>query len=167
MPIPVAANTENPLVTTENLEQTKEAVLNDVVTTENNPPTESSMESSDDAKQNNTENHVLTENNGDKTDWKKVMINSDDSLFEEMTKQMEKNHSSDKTDMTDITSLKSNRDQMESEGKLPDLIHYNKDAVTGLLLLGASVNHSMDDAVDKAIDGEINNEEILPVNAPK
>ena len=69
--------------------------------------------------------------------------------------------------MTDVTSLKSNRDQMESEGKLPDLIHYNKDAVTGLLLLGASVNHSMDDAVDKAIDAEINNEEILPVNAPK
>ena len=125
------------------------------------------MESSDDAKQNNTENHVLTENNGDKTDWKKLMTNSDDSLFKEMTKQMEKNHSSDKTDMTDVTSLKSNRDQMESEGKLPDLIHYNKDAVTGLLLLGASVNHSMDDAVDKAIDAEINNEEILPVNSPK
>ena len=83
-------DTENPLVTTENLEQTNEAVLNDVVTTENNPPTESSMESSDNAKQNNTENHILTENNGDKTYWKKLMINSDDSLFEEMTKQMVK-----------------------------------------------------------------------------
>ena len=39
--------------------------------------------------------------------------------------------------------------------------------VTGLLLLGASVSRSMDDTVDKAIDVNINYEEILPVNAPK
>ena len=142
-------------------------VSRDSINTENRPPTESSLESSDDANQNNTENHVHAENNGDKTDWEKLMINSDDSLFEEMTKQLEKDHSSDKSDVTETTTPKTNRDPTESEGKLPDLIHYSQDTVTRLLLLSASVNCSMDDTVDKAIDVEINNEEILPVNVPK
>ena len=34
-------------------------------------------------------------------------------------------------------------------------------------MLGASVNLSMDRALDMAIDTEVNNEEILAVNAPK
>ena len=160
-------NTENSPNITKTHEQISEMVSRDNVNTENHLPTESSLESSDDANQNNTENHVHAENNGDKTDWEKLVINSNDSLFEEMTKQWEKDHSSDKSDVTETTTPKTNRDPTESEGKLPDLIHYSQDAVTGLLLLGASVIHSMDNIVDKAIDAEINNEEILPVNAPK
>ena len=55
------------------------------------------------------------------------------------------------------------------EGTLPNLANpTNKiDAVTGLLLLGAGVNQSMDDIIEKNINAEINNEELLPVDTPK
>ena len=99
-------NTENSPNTTKTHEQISEMVSRDSINTENCPPTESSLESSDDANQNNTENHFHAENNGDKTDWEKLMINSDDSLFEEMTKQLEKDHSSDKSDVTETTTPK-------------------------------------------------------------
>ena len=135
-------NTENSTNTTKTREQISKKASRDSINTKNRPPTESSLESSDNANQNNTENHIHAENNGDKTDWEKLMINSDDSLFEEMTKQLEKDHSSDKSDVTETTIPKINRDPTESEGKLPDLIHYSQDAVTRLLLLGASVNCS-------------------------
>ena len=36
-----------------------------------------------------------------------------------------------------------------------------------MLLLGAGINQSMDDIIDKKIDAEINNEELLPIDAPK
>ena len=36
-----------------------------------------------------------------------------------------------------------------------------------MLLLGAGINQSMDDIIDKKNDAEINNKELLPVDVPK
>ena len=99
------------------------------------------------------------------------MINSDDSLFEEMTKQMENKQTEDEASesKSKTPTLKPANNTMDMEGTLPDLANpTNKiDAVTGLLLLGAGINQSMDDNIDKNIDAEINNEELLLVDAPK
>ena len=109
-----------------------------------------------------TENQVTTENKQDDTDWEKLMINSDDSLFEEMTKQMDINNI---TKGTTPTQTNHTNEQIESTEKLPDLVKNNKDVVTGLLMLG--VNGNIRPEVDLAIDREVNNEELLPVRAPK
>ena len=99
------------------------------------------------------------------------MINSDDSLFEEMTKQMENKQTED--EMNELKpktrTPKSIDDAMDMEGTLPNLTNQtnNNDAVTGLLLLGAGINQSMDAMIEKKIDAEINNEELLPVDTPK
>ena len=99
------------------------------------------------------------------------MINSDDSLFEEMTQQMENKQTEDETNASKAKTptLTPSNNAMDMEGTLPNLTNQTKntEAVTGLLLLGAGINQSMDDIVDKKIDAEINNEELLPVDAPK
>ena len=99
------------------------------------------------------------------------MINSDDSLFEEMTHQMENKQMEDETNASKAKTptLTPSNDAMDVEGTLPDLTNQTKniEAVTGLLLLGAGINQSMDDIIDKKIDAEINNEELLPVDVPK
>ena len=138
-------NTENSPVHTENTEENYD---NEVTGT-----TESTV---------HTENQVTTENKEDDTDWEKLMINSADSLFEEMTKQMDINNI---TKGTTPTQTNHTNEQIESTEKLPDLVKNNKDAVTGLLMLGVNGNIRPED--DLAIDQEVNNEELLPVGAPK
>ena len=163
---------KNPeLNATESTEQAKEPPTSiadgneNPVYTENNP--DESRDSIPGMVRDNTENHVPTENIRDTTDWEKLMINSDDSLFEEMTKQMDNKQYSTSAITTPIASPELEKEQIESNGKLPDLVQSNKDAVTALLMLSASVNLSMDNAVDMAIDADVNNEEILLVNALK
>ena len=104
--------------------------------------------------------------NQDIFDWEKLMIISDDSLFDEMTKQMDGRENNTLT-VSPLASLESEKEHAVADDKLLDLNQKNKDAVTGLLMLGAAVNLSMDATVDCAIDEDIDNEAILPVNAPK
>ena len=115
-------NTENSPVHTENTEENYD---NEVTGT-----TESTV---------HTENQVTTENKQDDTDWEKLMINSDDSLFEEMTKQMDINKI---TKGTTPTQTNHTDEQIESTEKQPDLVKNNKDAVTGLLMLGVNGQHT-------------------------
>ena len=81
------------------------------------------------------------------------MINSDDSLFAEMTQQMENKQTEDETNASKAKTptLTPSNNAMDMEGTLPDLTNQTKniEAVTGLLLLGAGINQSMDDIVDK------------------
>ena len=69
------------------------------------------------------------------------MINSDDSLFEEMTQQMENKQTEDEANesKSKTPTSKPTNDAMDMEGTLPDLTNQMKniDAVTGLLLLGS------------------------------
>ena len=73
------------------------------------------------------------------------MINSDDSLFEEMTKQIENKQMEDEEGESKSETLKPTDDAMHMEGTLPDLTNQtnNNDTLTGLLLLGAGNNQSM------------------------
>ena len=157
-------NTEN----TENIDKTLDSNDNESVNTENHYSTDNSIDT--EVQPINTEKQVNTEN-GDKTDWEKLMINSDNSLFEEMTHQMENKQTEDETNASKAKTptLTPSNDAMDVEGTLPDLTNQTKniEAVTGLLLLGAGINQSMDDIIDKKIDAEINNEELLPVDVPK
>ena len=104
----------------------------------------------------NTTKQTTSSPNKNKEDWDSLMFNSDDSLFDELTRQMNEPSCKDNTNATVATStITSNEDF------LPDLIQQqNKsDAVTRLLLLGAMVNASIDDQID--------NELLLPVDKPK
>ena len=161
-------NSQDPPVNTENIDKTLDTNDNEAVNTENHLSTDNSIDT--EVQRINTEKQVNTEN-GDKTDWEKLMINSDDSLFEEMTQQMENKQTEDKANesKSKTPTLTPTNDAMDMEGTLPDLTNQTKniEAVTGLLLLGAGINQSMDDIIDKKIDAEINNEELLPVDAPK
>ena len=99
------------------------------------------------------------------------MITSDDSLFEEMTKQMENTHPNANGKNTNISDNNAepnnNKNAVGSSEKLPDLIEQKKDAITSLLLLGAGADHKINDILDNKIDADVNNEEVLPVDAPK
>ena len=89
------------------------------------------------------------------------MFSSDDSLFEEMTKQLEddtnKNSVKRKSPTSTITSASTST---QNQDTLPDIVYSGKrsDAVTGLLMLGAD---------PEQLDAEIYNELIMPVNKPK
>ena len=179
--IGTGVTTENPIVNsqelpvnTENIEKMLDTNDDEAVNAENHLSTDSHIDTEvceiNTEKKVNAEKQVNTEN-GDKTDWEKLMINSDDSLFEEMTKQMENKQMEDEASesKSKTPTLKSTEDAMDIEGTLPNLTNQanNNDTVTGLLLLGAGINQSMDDIIDKKIDAEINNKELLPVDTPK
>ena len=161
-------NSQDQPVNTENIDKTLDTNDDEAVNTENHLSTDNSIDT--EVQQINTEKQGNTEN-GDKTDWEKLMINSDDSLFEEMTQQMENKQTEDETNASKAKTptLTPSNNAMDMEGTLPDLTNQTKniEVVTGLLLLGAGINQSMDDIIDKKIDAEINNEELLLVDAPK
>ena len=88
------------------------------------------------------------------------MFSSNDSLFEELTRQMENNTTTETkcNQLTSTTTLKATVDQnMET---LPDIVPPGKksNAITSLLMLGAN---------PEQLDAEIDNEIIMPVNKPK
>ena len=85
-------NSQDPPVNTENIDKTLDTNDDEAVNTENHLSTDNSIDT--DVQRINTEKQVNTEN-GDKTDWEKLMINSDNSLFEEMTQQMENKQTED------------------------------------------------------------------------
>ena len=85
-------------------------------------------------------------------------FSSDDSLFEEMTCQMNEKS----TYRPNATSTMSTASGGENNDSLPDLVggtSSKTDAIASLLMLGGAVNASIDD--------EIDNEKILPVNTLK
>ena len=96
----------------------------------------------------------------DKEDWSSLMFNSDDSLFNEWSKQMDmEKHLSNNKHSSEIVATQTMSSDRPTD-TLPDIVPTgNKaDAIMGLLMLGENINH---------IDDEINNEEIMPVNKPK
>ena len=156
-----STHVENNSVNTENLHTMELSHADETdhcVHTENNPST--SQDLGKDLAVNNT-----STSKKDTTDWEQLMINSDDSLFEEMTKQMN-NQQPNQPNTSTLASPTTNK-PIESSEKLPDLTQNNEDTVTGLLMFSASVNLSMDQEVDDALDAVNENEHILPVNAPK
>ena len=103
----------------------------------------------------NTENNIpdCDENkpkqNVHKEDWSRFMFSSDDSLFEEWTRQMEEDDSAKQSPpklAATNTTLRANT--------LPDIVltKDKSDVVTGLLMLGNSREN---------IDKEVDNEELL------
>ena len=97
-------------------------------------------------------------------DWSSLMFSSDDSLFEEWTRQMEDNNNIDPSRANNVKSPASTATSMAASSQhkdtLPDIVLSGKksDAITGLLMLGENPEH---------LDDEINNELIMPVNKPK
>ena len=96
-----------------------------------------------------------------KEDWSSLMFSSDDSLFEEMTKQLEddKDRASEKR-KTPTCTVTSTDASVQDRDTLPDIVHLEKhsDAVTGLLMLGVE---------PEQLDADIDNELVMPVNKPK
>ena len=145
--IGTGVTTENPIVNsqdlpvnTENIDKTLDTHNGEAVNAENHLSTDSYIDTEvqriDTGKQVNADKQVNTEN-GDKTAWEKLMINSDDSLFEEMTKQMENKQTEDEASesKSKTPTLKPTDDAMDMEGTLPDLTNQanNNDAVTGFV----------------------------------
>ena len=92
------------------------------------------------------------------------MFSSDDSLFEEMTKQLEGNTARPIPDITSprksqTTAKMTTRTSQQDQETLPDIVCTSNrtDAVTGLLMLGVD---------PKDVDAEIDNELVMPVNKP-
>ena len=98
-----------------------------------------------------------------KDEWSSLMFSSDDSLFDEMTKQLEDNTTRPKTDKKSSPSttntITATSTSMQDQETLPDIVYTSSrtDAATGLLMLGAD---------PKDVDAEINNELVMPVNKP-
>ena len=98
-----------------------------------------------------------------KDDWSSLMFSSDDSLFDEMTKQLEDDTTRPKTDKKSSPSATSiitaTSTSMQDQETLPDIVYTSSrtDAATGLLMLGAD---------PKDMDMEIDNKLVMPVNKP-
>ena len=92
------------------------------------------------------------------------MFSSDDSLFDEMTKQLEDDTARPEIDRNLLRnspiSNKTMSTTTQDQETLPDIVYTSNrtDAVTGLLMLGAD---------PKDLDVEIDNELIMPINKPK
>ena len=105
-----------------------------------------------------THNHKMI-----KEDWSSLMFSSDDSLFDEMTKQLEDDTTRPKTDKKSSPSATSTitatSTSMQDQETLLDIVYTSSrtDAATGLLMLGAD---------PKDVDAEIDNELVMPVNKP-
>ena len=85
-------------------------------------------------------------------DWASLMFHSDDSLFEEMSKQLENNHDRSEPVTKEPTSMAT-----QNFETLPDIvITQNKtEAAKGLLMLSLNPND---------VDAEIDNERDMPIN---
>ena len=98
-----------------------------------------------------------------KDDWSSLMFSSDDSLFDEMTKQLEDDATRPKTDkkssLSATSTITATSTSTQDQETLPDIVYTNSrtDAATGLLMLGAD---------PKDVDAEINNKLVMPVNKP-
>ena len=96
-----------------------------------------------------------------KDEWSSLMFSSDDSLFEEMTKQLEDDTIRTKTDKKASPSATSTiaaaSTSMKDQDTLPDIVHTSSRTVAaaGLLML---------DADPKDMDAEIDNEVMMPIN---
>ena len=84
------------------------------------------------------------------------MFSSDNSLFDEMTKQLEDETTRAKTDKKSPSATSTSTQDQET---LPDIVNTSSrtDAATGLLMLGAD---------PKDLDTEIDNKLVMPVNKP-
>ena len=98
-----------------------------------------------------------------KDEWSSLMFSSDDSLFDEMTKQLEDDTTRSKTDKKSSPSatctITATSTSMQDQETLPDIVYTSSrtDAATGLLMLGAD---------PKDVDTEIDNKLVMPVNKP-
>ena len=96
-----------------------------------------------------------------KDEWSSLMFSSDDSLFEEMTKQLEDDTIRTKTDKKASPSATSTiaaaSTSTKDQDTLPDIVHTSSRTVAaaGLLMLGAD---------PKDVDAEIDNEVMMPIN---
>ena len=99
-----------------------------------------------------------------KDEWSSLLFSSDDSLFDEMTKQLEDDTTRSKTGIKTspsatctITAASTSTQDQET---LPDIVYTSSrtDAATGLLMLGAD---------PKDMDMEIDNKLVMPINKPK
>ena len=92
------------------------------------------------------------------------MFSSDNSLFDEMTKQLEDDTARPKTDKktpskSPTSTITTTSTSTQDQETLPDIVYTSNrtDAVTGLLMLGADL---------KDLDVEIDNKLVMPVNKP-
>ena len=96
-----------------------------------------------------------------KDEWSSLMFSSDDSLFEEMTKQLEDDTIRTKTDKKASPSatckIAAASTSTKDQETLPDIVHTSSRTVAaaGLLMLGAD---------PKDMDAEIDNEVVMPIN---
>ena len=129
-------NTENngPINDNESIvsnEPSNDVMINTVNDTENivhaeNQPTMSQESASDmEINAENVSKYKPKEPNmdgdHDTIDWEKLMINSDDSLFDKMTKQMDGKGPNTSMVMSPSASLESEKEQAVADDKLPDL----------------------------------------------
>ena len=95
-----------------------------------------------------------------KDEWSSLMFSSDDSLFEEMTKQLEDDTIRTKTDKKASPSatckIAAASTSTKDQETLPDIVHTSSRTVAaaGLLMLGAD---------PKDVDAEIDNEVVMPI----
>ena len=97
-----------------------------------------------------------------KEDWSSLMFSSDDSLFNEMTKQLKDDTTRPKTDQKSpsaTSTITATSTSTQDQETLPDIVYTSSrtDAATGLLMLGVD---------PKDLDVEIDNELVMPVNKP-
>ena len=93
-----------------------------------------------------------------KDEWSSLMFSSDDSLFEEMTKQLEDDTIRTKTASPSATcTIAAASTSTKDQETLPDIVHTSSRTVAaaGLLMLGAD---------PKDVDAEIDNEVMMPIN---
>ena len=96
-----------------------------------------------------------------KDEWSSLMFSSDDSLFEEMTKQLEDDTIRTKTDKkaspNATCTIATASTSMKDQETLPNIVHTSSRTVAaaGLLMLGAD---------PKDVDAEIDNEVVMPIN---
>ena len=96
-----------------------------------------------------------------KDEWSSLMFSSDDSLFEEMTKQLEDDTIRTKTDKKASPSatctIAAASSSMKDQDTLPDIVHTSSRtaAAAGLLMLGVD---------PKDVDMEIDNVFMMPIN---
>ena len=96
-----------------------------------------------------------------KDDWSSLLFSSDDSLFDEMTRQLEDDKMIDTNKKKKLTSTVTTMSTSTQEQEtLLDIVFSNKtnDAVTGLQMLGSDL---------KDLDAEIENEQIMPIDKTK
>ena len=98
-----------------------------------------------------------------KDEWSSLMFSSDDSLFDEMTKQLEDDTTRSKTEKksspSTTSTITATSTSMQDQETLLDIVYTSSrtDAATGLQMLGAD---------PKDVDTEIDNELVMPVNKP-